>query len=73
MVSSLVTCTIHIFAVRVAIRNVIERSVHHQSHDAVDNELCIGALVVQLTPHVACSREQSQQGVEETHAGVVPE
>ena len=34
----------HIFAVCGAVRIVIERSVHHQSHDAVDNELCIGAL-----------------------------
>ena len=36
-----------------------ERSVHHQSHDAVDNELCIGAVVVHSAPHVVCSREQS--------------
>ena len=60
MVSSLVTCTIHIFAVCVAVRTVIERSVHHhQTHDAVDNELFIGAVVVHLAPRVLCSREQS--------------
>ena len=42
----------HIFAVCGAVRIVIERSVHHQSHDAVDNELCIGALVVHSAPPV---------------------
>ena len=53
MVSALVTCTIHIFAVCVAVRTVIERGVHHQTHDAVDNELLpFGAALV-------CSREQS--------------
>ena len=42
MVSALVTCTIHIFAVCVAVRTVIERGVHHhQNHDAVDSELFI--------------------------------
>ena len=61
MVSSLVTCTIHIFAVRVAVCTVIERSVHHQTHDAVDNELCIGALVVHLVRRVECSREGARQ------------
>ena len=51
--SSLVTCTIHIFAVCVAVRTVIERGVHHQTHDAVDNELLpFGAALL-------CSREQS--------------
>ena len=59
MVSALVTCTIHIFAVCVAVCTVIERGVHHQIHDAVDNELFIGALVVYLAPDVVCSREQS--------------
>ena len=60
MVSSLVTCTIHIFAVCVAVCTVIERSVHHhQTRDAVDNELFIGALVVHLAPDVVCDREQS--------------
>ena len=60
MVSSLVTCIIHIFAVCVAVRTVIERGVrHHQTHDAVDSELFIGALVVHLAPRVVCSREQS--------------
>ena len=58
MVSSLVTCIIHIFAVCVAVRTVIQRGVHHQTHDAVDNELFIGALV-HLAPRVECSREQS--------------
>ena len=57
--SSLVTCTIHIFAVCVAVCTVIERSVHHQTHDAVDNELFIGTLVVHLAPRIECSREQS--------------
>ena len=33
-------------------RTVFERSVHHKSLDAVVNELCIGALVVQSAPHV---------------------
>ena len=73
MESSLVTCTIHIFAVCVAAHTVIERSVHHHTPDAVDDDLCIGALVVQSAPPVACSREQSQQGVEESLAGFVPE
>ena len=59
MVTSLVTCTIHIFAVCVAVRTVIERGDHHQTHDAVDNEFFIGALVVHLAPRVVCSREQS--------------
>ena len=59
MVSSLVTCTIHIFAVCVAVCTVIERGVHHQTHDAFDNELFIGALVDHLAPRVVCSREQS--------------
>ena len=59
MVSSLVTCIIHIFAVCVAVRIVIERGVHHQNHDAVDSELFIGALVVHLAPRVVCSRKQS--------------
>ena len=59
MVSALVTCTIHIFAVCVAVRTAIERSVHHQTHDAVDSELFIGAVVVHLAPRVVCSREQS--------------
>ena len=59
MVSSRVTCTVHIFAVCVAVRTVIERGVHHQNHDAVDSELFFGALVVYLAPDVVCSREQS--------------
>ena len=60
MVSALVTCTIHIFAVCVAVRTVIERGVHHhQTHDAVDSELFIGALVVHSAPRVVCSRKQS--------------
>ena len=46
MVSSLVTCIIHIFAVCVAVRTVIESGDHHQTHDAVDSELFFGALVV---------------------------
>ena len=51
MVSALVTCTIHIFAVCVAVRTVIERSVHHQTHDAVDNELLpYGAALVCSPP-----------------------
>ena len=53
MESSLVTCTIHIFAVCVAAHTVIERSVHHHTPNAVDDDLCIGALVVQLAPQVA--------------------
>ena len=63
MVSSLVTCIIHIFAVCVAVRTVIERGVHHhQTHDAVDSEHFIGALVVHSAPRVVCSREQSITG-----------
>ena len=57
--SSLVTCIIHIFAVCVAVCTVIERGVHHQNHDAVDNELFFGALVGHLASRVVCSREQS--------------
>ena len=57
--SSLVTCIIHIFAICVAVCTVIERGVHHQTHDAVHSELFIGALVVHLAPRVVCSREQS--------------
>ena len=59
MVSSLVTCIIHIFAVCVAVCTVIERGVHHQNHDAVDGELFIGALVGHLAPRVVCNRKQS--------------
>ena len=59
IVSSLVTCTITSLLFVSPFRTVIERSAHHQSHDAVDNELCIGAVVVQSAPHVVCSREQS--------------
>ena len=59
MVSSLVTCIIHIFAVCVAVCTVIERGVHHQNHEAVDSELFIEALVVHLAPRVVCSRKQS--------------
>ena len=33
--SALVTCIIHIFAVCVAVRTVVERGDHHQTHDAV--------------------------------------
>ena len=54
MVSSFVTCTIHIFAVCVAVRTVIERSVQYQTRDAVDNELCIGTFG---GPFSVCSRE----------------
>ena len=54
--SVLVTCTIHIFAVCVAVRSVIERGVHHhQTHDAVGSEHFIGALVVHLAPRVVQS------------------
>ena len=73
MVSSLVPCTIHIFAVCVAVRTVIERSVHHQTHDAVENELFIGALVVYLAPDVVCSREQSITGGCRRFVGFVSE
>ena len=73
MVSSLVTCTIHIFAVCVAVCTVIERSVHHQTHDAVDNELLIGALVIHLAPRVVCSRKQSVMGGCRRFVGFVSE
>ena len=44
----------HLLAVCVPVCTVIERGVHHhQTHDAVDNELLHSA------PRVVCSREQS--------------
>ena len=52
MVSSFVTCTITSLLFVAPLRTVIERSVHHQSLDAVDDELCIGALVVHSAPPV---------------------
>ena len=48
--SSLVACTITSLLFVSSLRTVIDRSVHHLTHDAVLNELCIGALVV----HTLC-------------------